>query len=555
MLNPEKPQLSLEFMCELYQDGKTKAKSKPLKPHLDKDATTSTPIRENFSQQLEIPLFTPVSAVEDNKTTSPDKLNSSKKSTPKPKSSAKSEEDSISSEKRFLPYWNESCREISQQLWSHIKIDWPDLDLTGLTGFVSNTTVKSWFSMKQFSLHPKKWLKTFSPYSIVSQADCTDSENTKLRCKKIKIYPSPELKKLWNKWLSACRYCFNQAIAYQKENGRIGRGKLRNLIMQSNLPEWVKETPCHIRQNAIFDAHQAYTASKNCQFRSCQAARQTIKFNNSNYAQGTWYPRLTKGLSFEASEGIPKTSPYGTQLIKTKSGEWFATFLFPALNRDNLSSEILALDPGVRTFLTGFDGQHFLEIGKGDIGRINRLCADLDNLMSRISQAKGRQKAKMKKASQRLRNKIRNLVDECHKQVANYLVSNYKMILLPSFETSEMTKKKKRKIRSKTARNMLTWAHYRFKQVLKNKAELSGCLIVDVTEEFTSKTCTKCGHVHTKLGGSKLFKCPECGHVIGRDLNGALGIMLKALSDTTLTIVKDGHAIAVQCGNIPHCSA
>jgi putative transposase len=34
------------------------------------------------------------------------------------------------------------------------------------------------------------------------------------------------------------------------------------------------------------------------------------------------------------------------------------------------------------------------------------------------------------------------------------------LILLPTFETSEMTNRSKRKIRSKTARQMLTWAHY-----------------------------------------------------------------------------------------------
>ncbi|MBF2057271.1 MAG: transposase [Cyanobacterium sp. T60_A2020_053] len=78
---------------------------------------------------------------------------------------------------------------------------------------------------------------------------------------------------------------------------------------------------------------------------------------------------------------------------------------------------------------------------------------------------------------------------------------------------------------------------------MKNKAELSGCQIIDVTEEFTSKTCTKCGHVHSKLGGAKVFKCPECGHRILRDYNGALGIMLKVLSDTTFTISFDGDAI------------
>ena len=110
-------------------------------------------------------------------------------------------------------------------------------------------------------------------------------------------------------------------------------------------------------------------------------------------------------------------------------------------------------------------------------------------------------------------------------------------------------------IKTKTARQMLTWSHYRFKQVLKNKAELSGSRVIDVTEEFTSKTCTKCGHVHQKLGGSKIFKCPECGHTLKRDFNSALGIMLKALSDTTFTINKDGDAIVVQYANTPCCIA
>jgi putative transposase len=42
---------------------------------------------------------------------------------------------------------------------------------------------------------------------------------------------------------------------------------------------------------------------------------------------------------------------------------------------------VIALDPGVRTFLTGFDGSRFIEFGSGDIGRITRLCQHLDNLI------------------------------------------------------------------------------------------------------------------------------------------------------------------------------
>ncbi|MEK0182315.1 zinc ribbon domain-containing protein, partial [Microcoleus anatoxicus] len=47
-----------------------------------------------------------------------------------------------------------------------------------------------------------------------------------------------------------------------------------------------------------------------------------------------------------------------------------------------------------------------------------------------------------------------------------------------------------------------------------------------------------------KLGGSKTFRCPNCGYEIPRDFNGALGIFLKALWDTTiLSDVSDECAI------------
>ena len=310
--------------------------------------------------------------------------------------------------------------------------------------------------------------------------------------------------------------------------------------MQSKLPEWVKETPCHIRQNAIFDAHQAYQTTKDkkkTSFRSCRASRQTIKFNNSNYSQGKWYPRLTKNLEFTSAEPIPQTADNATQLVKTKDGKWFGVFLFSNEQQVNKSESCIAIDPGVRTFLTGFDGNSFIEVGRGDISRINRLCFHLDKLMSKIAKSKSKhQRYRMRKAASRLRTKIRNLVDECHKQISSWLVKNYKVIFLPKFETSEMTKRNQRKIRSKTARNLLTWAHYRFKQTLKASAELSGCYVIEVTEEFTSKTCTKCGHIHNKLGGSKRFKCPVCSHELDRDFNGALGIFLKALRATSFIV-------------------
>ena len=97
---------------------------------------------------------------------------------------------------------------------------------------------------------------------------------------------------------------------------------------------------------------------------------------------------------------------------------------------------------------------------------------------------------------------------------------------MPTFEPSGMVATRSRKLNSKSVIAMMIWAFYQFSQTLEYLCNRYGSRLVRVTEEFTSKTCTKCGHVHQKLGGSKHFKCPDCGHEIPRDFNGALGLSL-----------------------------
>ncbi|GAB1542979.1 hypothetical protein NUACC21_56530 [Scytonema sp. NUACC21] len=222
-------------------------------------------------------------------------------------------------------------------------------------------------------------------------------------------------------------------------------------------------------------------------------------------------------------------------IILLDKGRWFICFAIPLLVEANKLNNCIGLDPGVRTFLTGFDGGQLLEIGGGSISKIAVLCQRLDRLQSQIAKAKGRANKrwrwKLRRQSEALRTRIRNLTNEIHNKASVFLTKNYKQIFLPTFETSQMVVKKKRKLNSKTARNLLTWSHYRFKQTLKFHALKRDCVVHDVTEEFTSKTCSRCGHIHEKLGGNKKFKCPNCHHEISRDWNGAINIFIKSLND------------------------
>ncbi len=105
------------------------------------------------------------------------------------------------------------------------------------------------------------------------------------------------------------------------------------------------------------------------------------------------------------------------------------------------------------------------------------------------------------------------------------------MVIIPEFNGGAMSRRKGRKIGSKTVRQMLTWSHSRFRQRLTFKAEELGKKVVFVSEAWTSKTCSSCGWVDAKLGGRKVFRCRGCGLVIDRDVNGARGIFLRALRD------------------------
>lgn len=87
-------------------------------------------------------------------------------------------------------------------------------------------------------------------------------------------------------------------------------------------------------------------------------------------------------------------------------------------------------------------------------------------------------------------------------KVANFLVRTFDCIFIPTFETSQMVIK----LTSSIARNLLSFAHYHFKEYLKARGQQAMC---EVSEAYTSKTCSYYGTIH-KIGGKKRMQC-QCG--------------------------------------------
>jgi putative transposase len=58
---------------------------------------------------------------------------------------------------------------------------------------------------------------------------------------------------------------------------------------------------------------------------------------------------------------------------------------------------------------------------------------------------------------------------------------------------------------------------------------MQNCHLEIVTEEYTSKTCTKCGNIKYDLYGAETYRCSngECNLILDRDINGARNIYIK----------------------------
>jgi putative transposase len=112
--------------------------------------------------------------------------------------------------------------------------------------------------------------------------------------------------------------------------------------------------------------------------------------------------------------------------------------------------------------------------------------------------------------------RVQNLKKDIYWKLSREIVQENKHVLISRFQVSDMARRMSRNINSETARKMLNWDQFEFRQRLRHKALEYGAVIHEVSEHYTSKTCGKFGRIHCSLGGSNIFICPHCHFTIER---------------------------------------
>lgn len=424
----------------------------------------------------------------------------------------------------ITPYFNEECKTLSDELCR----DSIEGDLDFSLSFENKTTEGSWFSVEHYQ-HGENALTV--PLEFIEQ------EETVLRTQKIRIYLDAANRQKARRYFGLSRYWYNQSIEYLQQSGtKAYFPEVYRALKEKEHPEWAFDCPSPIRGLAMQDAIKAVKNAKSkyktankiqrVSFRSKGDLKQSFATNKNTVRDKQLFSYKSHDIQFKPSQPIPTPDTEGVRMV-CERGRYYliVPVRVPMLRPENQRMGHVALDPGVRTFLTYFSKETHGKIGEGDFTRIFRLCRHLDKLISRASKARCKAKRRMRKAMGRMRSRIIDLVDELHRKAARFLVTNFDTILLPTFETSQMTAKDERKIRSKTARSMLSFAFYRFSQTLESMAEKFGCAVRRVNEAYTSKTCSYCGKIRK---ATRTIKC--CHGKIDRDYNGARGIYLASLA-------------------------
>jgi len=420
-------------------------------------------------------------------------------------------------------FWTNSTKALSKKLWLPIernfynKLKYNDKD--------------TWFSIK--------YLKNQEHTSLKET-----TEETVIRTKKIRIFPTKEQKQILRKWFGCATYTYNQTIdKIRKKEITPYKWKGVKAIVLNDLPHWAKETPYSIKGDTVREACTAvlntYEKRKQTKkfheasFRKKRSLKKSINIPPTSITPKGIYPKILGEMKF--SEKFDKITKECKLVYEFPNQYFLATPYARVCIKENSENQTIenyvALDPGVRTFQTFYSPKSCGKIGNNEIKRIERLCGHLDNLYSKFSKTKEYQrKRRINKALARLRQRIRNLVDEVHWKTIRFLCSNFSTIFIPKFEVSDMVTN----LNSKVSRAMLTWSHYRFRTRLENKSLESGIKIFIVNESYTTQTCTNCGNLNKKIGSNKIFQCQKCPLKGDRDILASRNIFLRTLCNSEM---------------------
>lgn len=443
------------------------------------------------------------------------------------------------SKKDYKPFWDDFCEVINSHLLSYTQIDSAGLESTSHSS--SKMVENSWFlTERKFHLNKVTYLQSY----MSSFVECVDLEDTQIKSRKIRIYPTQQQKILFKQWFGVARKFYNETLTIYKNGSEKTWDKVyKDIAEQNKEHDYIKSVPYQIKKIAVNDYRKALSINKikakrlgkpfEMKFRSKKNPKQSCYIPKSAISSSGIYYTIAGKLKMKERQWFENENINDCRLV-LEHGKWFIVIpkeikITPIENQEG----IVAIDPGVRTFATYFSTEgYFGKLGQGAFDKILKLNLKIDKLISKLSKETDKnKKSNLKRSIFNIRFKIRNLIDELHWKVIKFFISRFKVIIFPPFNVSEMIKKSKRKLPKKVVRAMKCFRFYKFKERLKFKCNENGVTFIESSEAYTSKTNSFTGELMENLGSKEKFKFNNVS--VDRDINGARNILIRAMRDAS----------------------
>lgn len=356
------------------------------------------------------------------------------------------------------------------------------------------------------------------------------------------------------KFEGAARYTYNATVAaVNNKEHKLNKMTLRNAFVTAKENPWIEErqwlteTPKVIRQQAVFEATKNFKAAfTNKQRGNIDKFRMQFKRKGRHGSQRQWTIGLEKavkakdGQLFVLPDSLGTIRYYGKlpfddkpvaecTIHRDSCGDYFLQApIRVEVKEQRTTNREVAMDPGVRKFLTGYSPTEECGffVGRETSKRIMGILRTIDDVCSQLD-AKDItcvQRRRLRKKKMLLYRDFKHLRDDFHFKVVNMLTNSFDTIYLPRLETQRLSQK----LKAKAAREMMAQSHGLFHQRLADVCAVKGVTFVVPGEAYTSKTCGCCGRL-VNVGSSEVFHCTKCGYVADRDLNAARNIYMRAV--------------------------
>lgn len=370
----------------------------------------------------------------------------------------------------------------------------------------------------------------------------------RLQAYQFELRPNGEQKRRMKRFAGACRFVYNKALAWQKEqyqadnHCKFSYTQLANLLPQWKQEpslSWLKDSPSQTLQQALKNLERSFKNffAKRAEEPKFKKRGQQDSFR---YPQGfvveqensrVFLPKLG-WMRYRNSRRLEGKAKNIT--VRFKANKWYMSIqtereVAPPIHP---STSAVGVDVGVARFATLSTGEVYPSVNSYH-SKQARLARYQRAMSRKVKFSQNWHKAKQRVA--KLHHLIANIRKDYLHKTTTALSKNHALIVIEDLKIANMSKSAKgdneqpgRNVKAKSGLNkaILEQGWYEFRRQLGYKQEWRGGLVQTVKPHYTSQRCNCCGHISPENRRSQAkFVCVHCGYSANADVNAAQNIL------------------------------